>query len=329
MKNIFTLFTVLSFSTPVLASEWIKAPAHTNPHKKEEAISGKITLTTALEKELKKSGKLSFTDSDVIYVIAMEGRNAPPAAVIKADHLKGQSFPIDFSLSSKNMMMGDRKLSGKYFLKIKLSRSGDASTSVGDLIGYSKEAYKIGTKGVSIAFDSIAKTSKPIAMDSRARRLSKDMMAKGTMPSNHPPVSKTTRMMQAAKEQIAKSDGRVVKGTVVLSKALEKQLKKSGFKLASFNALFVVAKEAGSPRPMPLAAVKITDLKGKKFPISFEVTKANMMGGGAKGLDRKLALKVKLLKRPGIMTNPGDLYSDYIDIGMKTDGITLTLDKIK
>lgn len=132
-----------------------KPPMSAHPYAGEQSISGKIDLDASL----KGKADLKFDDNDVIYVILNKhgATGGAPVAVKKIENLKDKTFPMDFMVGATDTMSGhEAAFVGPFSVKIKLSRTGDAMSNPGDLIGYSaKEAIKSGSKDVKINFTEV------------------------------------------------------------------------------------------------------------------------------------------------------------------------------
>jgi hypothetical protein len=124
----------------------------------DQGISGEISAAGALEKSLGKP--VAFTKDDVLFVIATRPDLGPqPLAVTRLDHLEGKKLPLTFSIGPGDLMMQDRgAFTGDLTLKVKLSHSGDAKTSPGDLIGHLEQATAVrpGAKGVKLVLSAVA-----------------------------------------------------------------------------------------------------------------------------------------------------------------------------
>jgi hypothetical protein len=95
-------------------------------------LSGVIKLDTKVKDKVKKG--------DVIFLVARQfdpsGVQGPPLAVRK---LVVSSFPINFSLDSRDAMLAGTKLAGKVVVTARVDKDGDAMTkNPGDVTGQSK-----------------------------------------------------------------------------------------------------------------------------------------------------------------------------------------------
>jgi hypothetical protein len=123
-----------------------------------QTISGEITLDDALRQKLGKD--FAFRKDDVLFVIATRADLGPqPLAVTRLDHLEGRKLPLRFEIGPGDLMTQDRgAFTGDLNLKVKLSHSGDAKTSPGDLLGSPVQASAVrpGAKGVRLQLNAVA-----------------------------------------------------------------------------------------------------------------------------------------------------------------------------
>ena len=111
-----------------------------------QAAGAKIEGTV----EVSQSFASKVTPTSVLFIIAREPgvKAGPPVAVLKVDAPK---FPQKFTLGAENMMMGG-DFKGPYEITAKLSKTGNAITSSGDLLGETdtKKSVTPGAKGVKV-----------------------------------------------------------------------------------------------------------------------------------------------------------------------------------
>jgi cytochrome c-type biogenesis protein CcmH len=88
---------------------------------------------------------------DVLYVIAK--KNGTTLAV---QRIERPAFPLDFDLSSADAMVAGTALAGPVDVVARLSRSGDAIPSPGDLEGTAK-GVEIPSSGVQLTIDTTRK----------------------------------------------------------------------------------------------------------------------------------------------------------------------------
>ncbi len=111
-------------------------------------ISGKITIDPKLKDKV--DGQAS------LFIIARAASAAagPPLAVKKFDK---PTFPLNYSLSSENVMMQGTPFAGKVTITVRLDKDGNAATrGPGDLSGdYKKNPVEVGTKNIDIVIDKV------------------------------------------------------------------------------------------------------------------------------------------------------------------------------
>jgi hypothetical protein len=115
----------------------------------DPAIKGEVRLGPDIKKP--------SADAAILFVFARPlGTNqGPPAAVVK---IPSPKFPQPFSLSSANAMMPGTSFKGKFQLYAKLSNTGSATTSKGDLLGKlaPEKGISPGETKVVIVLDKVA-----------------------------------------------------------------------------------------------------------------------------------------------------------------------------
>lgn len=104
-------------------------------------IEGRIALAPAL--------RTSLAASDVLYVIAKKG-----ATTLAVRRIEKPSFPLDFELSGGDVMVSGSSFEGPVDLVVRLSRTGDAIPSKGDLEGTTRNV-KIPARAVSVTIDRV------------------------------------------------------------------------------------------------------------------------------------------------------------------------------
>ena len=104
-------------------------------------MSGKVSLAAALK------GKTSPTDVVFIYATPANGERMP-LAIYKTTVA---NLPLSFTLDDSTAMSPDRKLSGagEVFVKVRVSKSGNAMPQSGDLMG-SLGPVKVGSKDLQL-----------------------------------------------------------------------------------------------------------------------------------------------------------------------------------
>jgi hypothetical protein len=109
------------------------------PVKSAGSITGSITIAP----------KLRSGPSDVLYVMAKRGPST--IAVRRVDK---PSFPFAFEISGVDAMVSGIGFEGPVDVVARLSKTGDAIPSKGDLEGTARNV-KVPAKGVSITIDSV------------------------------------------------------------------------------------------------------------------------------------------------------------------------------
>ena len=105
------------------------------------SVSGKVSLSASL------NGKTSPADVVFIYATPANGERMP-LAIYKTTVA---NLPLSFSLDDTTAMSPDRKLSsaGEVFVKVRVSKSGNAMPQSGDLMG-SLGPVKVGSKDLQL-----------------------------------------------------------------------------------------------------------------------------------------------------------------------------------
>lgn len=116
------------------------------------AVGGTVSGTASLDPALK--GRVASTDSVFVFARAAQGSRMPLAVIRKTV----QDLPLTFTLDDSMAVMPSMKLSSvdTVIVGVRVSKSGNASPSPGDLQGLS-QPVKIGTKGIAITIDSEVK----------------------------------------------------------------------------------------------------------------------------------------------------------------------------
>ena len=105
-------------------------------------VSGQISLSAALK------AKASPNDAVFVYATPANG-DRMPLAIMKTTV---SQLPMNFTLDDSMVMTPERKLStaGEVFIKVRVSKSGNAMPQSGDLMGASEGPVKVGSKGLKI-----------------------------------------------------------------------------------------------------------------------------------------------------------------------------------
>lgn len=125
-------------SAPAMASVQAKAGAAAGT---TASVSGRLTLAQALQ------GKVSPGDTVFIYATPANGERMP-LAIFRSTVAR---LPMDFELDDSSAMNPQRKMSsaGEVILKARVSKSGNAMSQPGDLIG-SLGPMKVGSRGLKL-----------------------------------------------------------------------------------------------------------------------------------------------------------------------------------
>lgn len=330
--SVLTAFCFLSHDLAFADSTipgWHETPTEAHPYfAKGKTIAGKIHLGNDLIDRGFAKKNFKFTGNDVLYVIARKNKTpgSPPVAVVRIDELASKSFPVDFRIGPQDLMIKENAFVGPFHLKVKLSRHGDASTVTGDLIGYSSSSeIKMGSENVSIELSEVAGSDGSLSASKPSKHTGK-MAAKSLIAAGSGSEGGSAAPVKVAK---ANTKSEQITGRVNVSPEMKKKLAKMKFKFKSTDVLFIVAKDAGSPGMRPSAVARVGGLAGKEFPISFTLSGANMMMGGPAGFKGPFLLKAKISRQGGVMTQKGDLFSEYstskkIKVGSKDVVVSLT-----
>jgi cytochrome c-type biogenesis protein CcmH len=105
--------------------------------------AGSIAGTIAL------SPRLKVGPADVLYVMAKKG-----TATLAVQRVEKPAFPVAFDISGGDAMTGAGTFEGTVDVVARVSRTGDAIPSKGDLEGTAK-GVKVPSKGVQLTIDSV------------------------------------------------------------------------------------------------------------------------------------------------------------------------------
>jgi cytochrome c-type biogenesis protein CcmH len=106
-----------------------------------DAVAGTIALSAELE------GRTA--PGDVLYVIARKD-----GSTVAVQRIESPSFPLEFEISGKDAMGAGTTFAGPVDLVARLSRSGDAIASAGDLEG-STPGVAVPSTGVSVTIETV------------------------------------------------------------------------------------------------------------------------------------------------------------------------------
>ncbi len=114
-------------------------------------ISGEIKISDALKKSLKKGG--------TVFILAKRPESGakmnPPVAVLKVDN---PTFPLKFTLTSKNVMLGSSEFKGPLEITARYSPSGDAMDKSGPQgTDESHKSVDVGQSGILIELKELKK----------------------------------------------------------------------------------------------------------------------------------------------------------------------------
>lgn len=127
----------LGITPNAVASQSVKAM----PSNAALSVSGRVTLSANLK------GKTQPSDAVFIYATPANGERMP-LAIYKTTVA---NLPLSFTLDDSTAMSPERKLSGagEVFVKVRVSKSGNAMPQSGDLLG-SIGPVKVGAKGLQV-----------------------------------------------------------------------------------------------------------------------------------------------------------------------------------
>ena len=116
-------------------------PSNPAPANLALSVSGKVSLSAALK------GKANPADVVFIYATPANGERMP-LAIFKTTVA---NLPFNFTLDDSTAMSPDRKLSGagEVFVKVRVSKSGNAMPQSGDLLG-TIGPVKVGSQGIQL-----------------------------------------------------------------------------------------------------------------------------------------------------------------------------------
>jgi len=103
-----------------------------------DAVAGTVRL----------SPKLTVGTGDVLYLIARQG-----AVTLAVQRIEAPRFPLEFSLSAADAMVSGAAFEGKVDVVARVSRSGDAIPSSGDIEGVTKDV-PIPASGIAVTIDT-------------------------------------------------------------------------------------------------------------------------------------------------------------------------------
>jgi cytochrome c-type biogenesis protein CcmH len=113
------------------------------------AVGGAARSPGSVSGTVSVAPKLSVAPSDVLYLIARKGNST--LAVRRVDK---PTFPFAFEISGADVMMSGVAFDGPLDLVARVSRTGDAIPSKGDIEGTIRNV-KVPAQGVKLTIDSV------------------------------------------------------------------------------------------------------------------------------------------------------------------------------
>jgi hypothetical protein len=123
----------------VSCAVWAATAKGTEPASARAQITGIVQMAPGLKKQ-------KIADTAALYVIARAAgeTQGPPVAVKRL--VPPFKFPVEFTLSSADVMMPDAKLEGSVALKVRLAQTGAATpVNKGDFSSSRTEEVKVGS----------------------------------------------------------------------------------------------------------------------------------------------------------------------------------------
>ncbi len=120
--------------------------------KSTQAVPGKVTGEIRVSEQLQSTLK----QTDVLYIIARGFQSGPPSAVKR---IAKPQFPLKYTIGPEDAMIPGTpgfESGGQLTMSARISRSGNASPSPGDLEGaYAKNPTTAGSAGIDILIEKI------------------------------------------------------------------------------------------------------------------------------------------------------------------------------
>ncbi|HUG54192.1 MAG TPA: hypothetical protein VMR21_11340 [Vicinamibacteria bacterium] len=107
-----------------------------------ESVTGTITVAPSLA---------SRATGEALFIIARAGADRQIVAVRRAEVT---SFPVTFRISAADAMTAGTSFSGPLEITARLSKTGDAVASKGDLAGVARDV-KVGARDVTVVLDTV------------------------------------------------------------------------------------------------------------------------------------------------------------------------------
>jgi cytochrome c-type biogenesis protein CcmH len=121
-------------------------PASAESENIAKSISGVIKIDSELTEKL--------SQSDVLFIIARKAGQdqGPPTAVIR---VKSPEFPHSFEMNATHVMVPGQNFEGPLQVSAKISKTGDAISSPGDLISSNTDQADLGEEDVEVVINKV------------------------------------------------------------------------------------------------------------------------------------------------------------------------------
>jgi len=233
-------------------------------------------------------------------------------ALVAAQRVAVQGFPIDFSIGAADHMMAPGSFSGPLRISVRIDADGDAATrGAGDLLGSSAQSHQPGDRGVVVLISEV-QTGESTAAGSAA--------ATGTPPA-------AIEMKSAAAASPAAPIGAAPADTGAASATIEGVLELApdlAGRIPPGAVLYLIARTVqGGP---PLAVVRVA---APRFPMPFSIGPDNRMNQSMP-FAGDLLITARVDGDGNAMTrNPGDLQGASETPSAPGDrGIRLLIDEV-
>lgn len=135
------------------ASPTPQAPPADSPHGKAPVNMGAAIVDGTLELGAEQK-KMDFKGWTIYVLVRLVDQPAPPLAVTR---IPAGNFPVSYSLTNANLMVGDAPKPGaKILIEARLDKDGDPiSKNPGDVYGFSQKPLGVGDHGVKVILDQI------------------------------------------------------------------------------------------------------------------------------------------------------------------------------
>jgi cytochrome c-type biogenesis protein CcmH len=158
------------------------APAPEKPADPNAKITGQITITPAMKKNV--------APTDTIFVVARRVPDNPAArgTLVAVKKLTAEKLPIAFELSAADMPFGGT-FDGELQLTVRVNKSGDPMMRrKGDVYGMVPKV-KVGAKNVKLPLDTLQKEDESLAQpggNPHGGPMGGGMQGGGALPPGHP-----------------------------------------------------------------------------------------------------------------------------------------------